>query len=101
MSRHIVTTSENEIVVGVDRPLNHVFASVFDVKGKNAGEVSKGFNPFSWFEPTPKGVDAAIKAVEDFSSKKMPENMKQALLDDLDSMVRGENLNRVAYYKPV
>jgi hypothetical protein len=89
MSRHTTNTSKFEIVLGVDRPLNHVFASVFDRKGEDA----KGFDPFSWFAPTSAGVEDAIKAVEGFTKSKLPESIREALLADLMAMQEGQSIN--------
>ena len=82
MSRHSTKTQKHEIVLGVDRPLNHVFASVFNQKG----EPARGFDPFSWFSPDEAGVDQAIATVEKFTQCKLPTSIKAALVADLDTM---------------
>lgn len=89
MSRHSTKTQKHEIVLGVDRPLNHVFASVFN----NKGEQAKGFDPFSWFSPDEVGVKQAIEAVEKFTKCTLPTSMKDALIADLDALRQGENIN--------
>lgn len=89
MSRHSTKTKKHEIVLGVDRPLNHVFASVFNNKG---GSV-RGFDPCSWFCPNEDGIDQAIAAVEQFTKCKLPTSMKESLMADLSAMSNGENIN--------
>ena len=89
MSRHSINNTKHEVVLGVDRPLNHVFASVFNKKG----EPAKGFEPFSWFDPTPEGVQVAIEKVEGFVKFKLPESIKTALLEDLQTMQSGGSVN--------
>jgi len=90
MSRHTTQHNNLEVVLGVDRPLNHVFASIFE-----DDEEVDGFDPFSWFKPTPEGVDEAINAVETFvgNNWKVPGTMRQALLDDLTAMRNGQSIN--------
>lgn len=89
MSRHSTKTKKHEIVLGVDCPLNHVFASVFN----NKGEPARGFDPFSWFCPSEEGIDQAIAAVEQFAKCALPASMKEALMADLSAMFNGENIN--------
>lgn len=92
MSRHITYNKTHEIALGIDRPLNHVFASVFD---QDTQEASEGFDPFSWFEPSEAGIDQAIQAVEEFTKHKLPDTMRVALIEDLISMQNGNSVNRV------
>jgi hypothetical protein len=89
MSRHSTKTQKHDIVLGVDRPLNHVFASVFNQKG----EAARGFDPFSWFSPDEDGVNQAIATVEKFTKCKLPASMKDALVADLDTMRQGGDIN--------
>jgi hypothetical protein len=96
MSRHTTQAGNLEVVLGVDRPLNHVFASIFE-----DGEEVEGFDPFSWFQPTPAGVDEAISAVETFvgNNWKVPGELRQALLDDLTAMLFGESINHAKVHR--
>ena len=94
MSRHSTKTNKHEIVLGVDRPLNHVFASVFNKKGDPA----RGFDPFSWFSPDEDGVNQAIETVEKFTKCKLPASMKDALVADLNTMRDGGNINHFKHH---
>lgn len=77
--------------------MNHVFASVFDKKG----EPSKGFDSFSHFDPTQEGVELAIEKVEEFVKFKLPESIKTALLEDLQTMQSGCSVNYSKYHGAV
>ena len=94
MSRHSTKTQKHEIVLGVDRPLNHVFASVFNKKGESA----RGFDPFSWFSSDEDGVNQAIATVEKFAKCKLPGSMRDALLADLTTMRNGGNINYAKHH---
>ena len=110
MSRHSVLTEEHEVVIGVDRPLNHVFASIFDrFPAEDAeSDSTEGFNPFSNYAPSKVGLQTAIHDVETFLAHrqvdfKVPPTMIESLEADLIDLCNagGKNLNYARTHREV
>lgn len=102
MSRHAVKTSKYEVVIGVDRPLNHVFASILDLDPSEEAddEAVEGFDPFSNYAPSRVGLQTAIHDTEKFMESigdpiKIPATMREALETDLQDLLSfgGTNIN--------
>lgn len=92
MSQHHVTTSKFKIMLGVDRPLSHVFASIFLNKAPKDAEDDNapGFNPFSWYQVSANGITESIEAVSTYirangePNFNMPVTVARALLNDVN-----------------
>jgi hypothetical protein len=94
--------------MGVDRPLSHVFASIFlndasDEESDNA----PGFNPFSFYDVSDDGIQDAVYDVEKYIQEngepnvKIPLELIAKLGEDVQDHIDNPNtsLNRGCYYE--
>ena len=101
MSQYRYNTATHQIQMGIDRPLQNSFCSIFikepaeDAEDDNAPD----FNPFTWFEPTHAGVDQCVHAVTTYMQKNvdkdvsLPEAMIAACKADCDRLEQGLGIN--------
>jgi len=99
VSSHRLQTKNFNIAVGVDRPLQHVFATVLNRSGKPAG----GFPAFASYPMTREGVKQAADALEAFVRKSegnwsLPQIVIQGLHDDLEIMSEGGDIGNLHFY---
>lgn len=99
VSSHRLKTKNFTIAVGVDRPLQHVFATVLNKDDKPA----RGFPAFASYPLNRDGVKQATDALEAFVSKSegdwsLPQIVIQGLHDDLEIMNEGGDIGNVHIY---
>lgn len=99
MSSHRLQTKKFLVIIGVDRPLEHVFATILDKSGAPA----KGFRAFAHFPMDQYGVSEAIATVESFVGKSepgwtLPQIVNQGLADDLEILDAGGDIGGLHIY---
>lgn len=100
VSSHRLQTKKFNIAVGVDRPLQHVFATVLNRSGKPA----RGFPAFASYPMNRDGVKQAADALEAFVRKSegnwsLPQIVIQGLHDDLEIMSEGGDIGNLHFYE--
>jgi hypothetical protein len=100
VSSHRIQTKKFIIAVGVDRPLQHVFATVLNRSGRPA----RGFPAFASYPLNRDGVKQATDALEAFVRKSegdwsLPQIVIQGLHDDLEIMNEGGDIGNVHIYE--
>jgi hypothetical protein len=100
VSSHRLQTKKFNIAIGVDRPLQHVFATVLNKNGKPA----QGFPAFASYPPNRDGVKQATDALEAFVRKSegdwsLPQITIQGLHDDLEIMNEGGVIGNLHIYE--
>lgn len=100
MSSHRLQTKKFLVIIGVDRPLEHVFATILDKSGAPA----KGFSAFDNFPMNHDGVLEAVATIEAFISKSehgwtLPQIVIQGLADDLEILDSGGDIGGLHIYK--
>lgn len=93
MSSHRLQTKKFLIIVGVDRPLAHVFATILTKSGAPA----KGFPTFANFPQDMGGMRKAVEAIEVFICQSepnwtMPETVILGLKSDLETLNSGGDI---------
>jgi len=96
MSSHRIQTRKYIANISVDRPLRQVLASVMTTTGRPA----PGFQQMASFPATTEGVDQVAVSVETFIRTaepgwSLPESVRDALLDDLQTLEIGGDLNYI------
>jgi len=99
VSSHRIQTKKFNIAVGVDRPLQHVFATVLSKNGKPA----RGFPAFASYAMNRDGVKQATDELEAFvreseSDWSLPQIVIQGLHDDLEIMNEGGDIGNLHIY---
>jgi len=99
VSSHRLQTKKFNIAIGVDRPLQHVFATVLNKNGKPA----QGFPAFASYPMNRDGVKQATDALEAFVRKSesnwsLPQIVIQGLHDDLEVMHEGGDIGNLHIY---
>ena len=99
MSSHRTQTKKFLVIIGVDRPLEHVFATIL----VESGAPAKGFKAFAHFPMDQNGVNEAVATVETFVGKSehgwtLPQIVKQALADDLEILESGGDIGSLHIY---
>lgn len=100
VSSHRLQTNKFNIAIGVDRPLQHVFATVLNKSGKPA----RGFPAFANYQMNRDGVKQATDALEAFVRKSegdwsLPQIVVQGLHDDLEIMDEGGDIGNLHIYE--
>lgn len=90
MSRHTYQSDQYTITVGVDRPLQYVFGSVMEAGSKHP--IILG-DPIENYPPSEEGVSLVLSDAARYL--KAPESVRAALLEDLDKLFAGGDLNYV------
>jgi len=100
VSSHRLQTKKFSIAIGVDRPLQHVFATVLNKNGKPA----RGFPAFANYPMNRDGVKQATDTLEAFVRKSegdwsLPQIVVQGLHDDLEIMNEGGDIGNLHIYE--
>jgi hypothetical protein len=91
MSQHSTIIKKKRVVIGVDRPLRYVFATIYAPKGG----LLRTFNQDQQWSADESGLLEAFHAVEmHFKGKPViPESMRKALKEDIERLYKGLDIN--------
>jgi hypothetical protein len=103
MSVHIILLDKYEVRIGTDRPLKHIYASVFHTKGRYKSEPVAGFDAMSWYSPTMGGFDAAWNDLSEFCKKKgltiePPQELRDRILEELQRLYEERTNESTAFH---